>query len=122
MVRVRLTNFFHGDRTLEIEAVVDERVGRMIISRAVAKTLDCGLVARRPFLSRSGSVRPMDAVGPIRLEALGRDMTCDAVVDDDCPSAVIGLVALGGLDLVVDPGTGDAVVNPAHPDGPVYEI
>ncbi len=39
----------------------------------------------------------------VRLEILGRDMTCDALVLPEGTQALIGQIPLEALDLIVDP-------------------
>jgi hypothetical protein len=58
----------------------------------------------------------------VRLEILGRDMTCDALVEPAGTTALIGQIPLEGLDLVVDPKSREVTVNPASPDSPLMDL
>jgi predicted aspartyl protease len=58
----------------------------------------------------------------VRIEILGREMTCDALVHPEGTTPLIGQIPLEGLDLVVDPKNQGVMPNPANPDAPVLDI
>ncbi|MBI4703536.1 MAG: hypothetical protein HY744_20690, partial [Deltaproteobacteria bacterium] len=57
-----------------------------------------------------------------RLEILGRETTCDALVLPEGATALVGQIPLEALDLVVDPKSREVTVNPASPDAPLFEL
>ena len=57
-----------------------------------------------------------------RVAIFGREMTCDALVEAEGTTPLIGQIPLEGLDLVVDPKTRDVHVNPVSPDVPLMEL
>jgi predicted aspartyl protease len=61
-------------------------------------------------------------VGGLLIEILGREMTCDALVLPRSATPLIGQIPLEGLDLIVDPKTREARVNPASPDMPLLDL
>jgi hypothetical protein len=67
-------------------------------------------------------VRELPVVTDLRVEILGRDMACDAVVTPAGSTPLIGQIPLEALDLIVNPASREVMTNPAHPDGPVLEL
>ena len=66
-----------------------------------------------------GRSLPVDYVGLLWIELLGRGMSGDAIVLPRGATPLLGAVQLEELDLVVVPSTREVITNPAHPDGPV---
>ena len=69
-----------------------------------------------------GRVIPIDYVGPLWIEVLGRGMSSDAIVLPRGTTPLLGAVQLEMLDLVVVPSSGEVITNPAHPDGPIVPL
>jgi hypothetical protein len=49
-------------------------------------------------------------------------MVCDALVAPAGSTVLIGQLQLERLDLIVDPGSREVRVNPAHPDGLLHAM
>ncbi|MBI4917378.1 MAG: clan AA aspartic protease [Acidobacteria bacterium] len=134
MTKVKLTNQTDWDlaragrldpaqvRTVEVEALVDTGATMLALPADVCRTL--GLVEEgvRNVRYADGRRRSVPWVGGVRVGILGRDMTCDALVQAEGTTPLIGQIPLEGLDLVVDPKSQDVSVNPASPDAPLMEL
>ena len=109
-------------RTVEIEGLVDAGATMLVLPADVVEKL--GLVAEgyRTVKDANGQHTKVPRVMGVRVEILGRDMTCDALVDRAGTTALIGQILLTGLDLVVDPKSRDVTVNPASPDSPLMDL
>lgn len=109
-------------RTVEVEALVDTGATMLALPADVCRTL--GLVEEgvRNVRYADGRRRSVPWVGGVRVGILGRDMTCDALVQAEGTTPLIGQIPLEGLDLVVDPKSQDVSVNPASPDVPLMEL
>jgi clan AA aspartic protease len=103
-------------RHASIEAMVDTGAMLMAIPEDVALALDLPLLEIRPVILADGTRRPIPKAGGMRIEILGRQMTCDAFVTPAGTTPLIGQIPLEGLDLIVDPGTREVRV--ASEDGP----
>jgi clan AA aspartic protease len=134
MTKVRLTNSVDvsnaGDgrissdqiRTVEVEALVDTGATTLIIPADVVQTLGVKEMYRVEVRLADGSLRSVPIVGDLRLEILGREMVCDAVVMPEGSTPLVGQIPLERLDLVVHPSSRELHANPLHPDGPVLDV
>jgi clan AA aspartic protease len=134
MAKIKLTNNTdlsnaHGGlieggavRTVEIEGLVDTGATMLVLPLDVVERL--GLVPEgfRTVKYANGQLAKVPRVTGVRIEILGRDMTCDALVEASGTLALIGQIPLEGLDLVVDPKSRDVTVNPLSPDSPLMDL
>ena len=63
------------------------------------------MIEIRTVTLADGTAAQIPKVGGMRIEILGRQMTCDAFVTPAGTTPLIGQIPLEGLDLIVDPGT-----------------
>ena len=103
-------------RKMTIEALVDTGAMIMAIPEDVATALGLPLIDVRTVALADGTNRRVPKVGGMRIEILGRQMTCDALVIPTGTTPLIGQIPLEGLDLIVDPGTREVRVY--SEDGP----
>jgi hypothetical protein len=94
----------------------------MAIPLDLAETLGAPVVRHATVRVADGRVLPVDYVGPLWIEVLGRSMTGDAIVLPCETTPLLGAVQLEMMDLVVVPSTGEVTTNPAHPDGPIVPM
>ena len=93
-------------RMATLEAIVDTRAMMMVaIPEDVARALGLRLLEIRTVVLADGTRRRIPRVGGMRIEILGRQMTCDAFVTPTGTTPIIGHIPLAALDLVVDPAT-----------------
>ena len=77
---------------------------------------------RRKVRYADGRIADVRWVSGLRIDILGREMTCDALVEGARTTALIGQIPLEGLDLIVDPKSRAVRVNPASPDAPLLDL
>ncbi len=109
-------------RRLEIEALVDTGATRLVLPADVVAFLGLPQIDRWAVRLADGTVRKIPVVGDIKIDLLGRWMHCDALVTPAGTTPLIGQIPLEGLDLVVKPGSKEIIANPAHPDGPIFDL
>jgi len=107
-------------RRTTLDAMVDTGAVMMAIPEDVALALDLPLLEIRTVTLADGTKRQMPKVGGMRIEILGRQMTCDAFVTPVGTMPLIGQIPLEGLDLIVDPGTREVRVR--LESGPDYNL
>jgi len=134
VTRIRLTNHTDLDnleagripaaavRTVELDALVDTGATELAIPREAAVRLGLRHAGTRRARLADGTVVEFARVNGVRLEILGRDTTCDALVLPEGATALLGQVPLESLDLVVDPRSREVSVNPASPDEPLVDL
>jgi len=109
-------------RSEEIEGLVDTGATMLVLPADVVERLGLDIDGYRTVKYANGSTAKVPRVTGVRLEILGRDMTCDALVEPAGTTALIGQIPLEGLDLVVDPKSREVTVNPASPDSPLMDL
>ena len=109
-------------RTAEIEALVDTGATELAIPADAARALGLREAGTRLARLADGRVVALPRVMGVRLEILGRDMTCDALVLPEGPTALVGQIPLEALDLIVDPRSRELRVNPASPAAPLLDL
>ena len=107
-------------RRTTVEAMVDTGAVNMAIPEEVARALGLQVIEIRTVTLADGTKRQMPKVGGMRIEILGRQMTCDAFVTPTGTTPLIGQIPLEGLDLIVDPGTRQVRVR--LESGPEYNL
>src|SRR5262249_42579549 len=109
-------------KTIQIEALVDTGATMLLLPADVVAEL--GLVHERMRNVRyaDGRIEQIPWVGGVRLEVLGREMVCDALVAPAGTTALLGQIQLEELDLIVDSKSRELRVNPASPDAPLLDL
>jgi clan AA aspartic protease len=107
-------------RQATVMAMVDTGAVNMAIPEDVARALGLQMIELRTVTLADGSKRQMPKVDGMRIEIIGRQMTCDAFVTPTGTTPLIGQIPLEGLDLIVDPGTRE--VRGRLDSGPEYDL
>jgi clan AA aspartic protease len=102
-------------RKVTVDALVDTGAVTMVIPEDVAQMLGLSVIQVHTVTLADGSKRDLPTVG-LRIEILGRQMTCTAYVTPAGTTPLIGQIPLEYLDLVVDPNTREVRV--FSEDGP----
>jgi len=116
-VEITLNNMFLG-KTVEVSALVDTGAFLMGITPSIATELGFDLeeMSTRMFTLADGSSAPRPVV-PLEVKWQDRRTTCDAsVMGDKC---VMGVLALEGMGLIVDPVQQRLIPNPSLKGGPL---
>ena len=134
MTKVKLTNDHEAQlaaagsldpvrvRSVTVDALVDTGATMLTIPAEACRALGLPHRGTRRVRYADGRIREVPWVGGILLEILGRQMTCDALVESERTVPLIGQIPLEGLDLVVNPKTGDLMPDPASPDAPLLDL
>jgi clan AA aspartic protease len=110
-------------RGMTVDGVVDTGATMLVLPAEVCRRLGLSHERqRRKVRYADGRVAQVPWVSGVRIEILGRQMTCDALVEGGRPTALVGQIPLEGLDLIVDPKSREARVNPASPDAPLLDL
>jgi len=109
-------------RTVEVEALVDTGATMLVLPADLVARLGLVSEGHRSVKYADGRIAKVPRVTGVRVEILGRDMTCDALVEAAGTTPLIGQIPLEGLDLVVDPKSREVSVNPASPDMPLMDL
>src|SRR5437773_1036579 len=104
MIKVKLTNDndrengirgiirLENVREVEIEALVDTGATMLVLPGPVVERLGLPVRGHHNVRYANGHSARVARVGGIRFEVLGRDMTCDALVEPDGKLALIGQI------------------------------
>jgi clan AA aspartic protease len=134
MAQVKLTNIFDLQnarqgliekdqvRSLEIETLVDTGATMLFLPADVVARLGLPYERMRKVRYADGSIAEVPWIGGVRLEVLGREMVCDALVGPEGATPLLGQLQLEELDLIVDPKSRELRVNPASPDAPLLDL
>jgi clan AA aspartic protease len=109
-------------RTIEVAALVDTGATTLVLPADVCRKLGLTEVDRRRVRYADGRVGRVPRVTDLRIEILGRDMVCEALVEAEGTTPLIGQIPLEALDLVVNPKTGDLMPDPESPDAPLLDL
>ena len=109
-------------RTLELDALVDTGATELAVPLEATRALGLQFEGHREVREAATRTVRLPRVTGVRLEILGRDMTCDALVLPDGTMPLLGQIALEGLDLIVDPQRREVRVNPRSPDVPMVDL
>lgn len=107
-------------RKVSIEGLVDTGATTLVIPEEVATALGLSVIGLRPATLADGTKRTLSVMGALRIEILGRQMICDALVTPAGTVPLIGQIPLEELDLIVDPASREARVRSA--EGPVLSL
>lgn len=109
-------------RELELEALVDTGATSLVLPADVVAALGVREVGRRKVRYADGRVEEIPWVGSLQIEILGRAMHGEALVVAAGAMPLVGQIPLENLDLIVDPKSREARVNPASPDAPLLDL
>jgi len=109
-------------RTLVSEGLVDTGAVTLALPEELVEALGLRVTGQAMVRLADGSPRLLSVVGGLRIEILGRTASLDAFVLPEGSTPLIGQIPLERLDLLVDPRSRQAIVNPASPDFPVLDL
>jgi len=109
-------------RTATVEALVDTGATTMALPADVVAALGLSEFDRRRVRMANGAVEELPVVADLFIEILGRTCSCEVFVLPAGATPLLGQVPLELLDLVVDPKSREARVNPASPDMPLLDL
>jgi clan AA aspartic protease len=106
-------------QSMDIQAWVDTGATFMCVTEAIALQLgfDVTEVSQQTLTLTDGHQRKVSKIAPIEITFANRTYVTEAVVLGDEP--LMGVIPLEAMDLVVDSGRQQVMVNPQHPNYPV---
>lgn len=116
-----LTNTFR-QVSIDVRALVDTDAMFLCVPEAVAIQLGFDLSeASRTTVTVADSRRiSVPKIAPLKIQFKNRDYTTEAFVLGDEPR--LGVIPIEAMDCVVDPKNQELVVNPEHPNFPVFPV
>jgi clan AA aspartic protease len=120
--KIRLTNLFEPDRTVEIEALIDTGAMMLALPQDVVDKLGLRKMRETTVRYANNYSEGKSVYGVVTAEMKGRAGEFSVVAMPEGSQALVGQVLLELLDLVVDPGTRSVVPNPRSPDMPVVDM
>lgn len=109
-------------RKMEIEVLVDTGATMLVLPADVCRALGVREGGRRRVRYADGRRREVPWVTDLFSEILGRQMSCDALVEGEGTTPLIGQIPMEALSLVVNPKTADLMPDPESPDAPLLDI
>jgi clan AA aspartic protease len=112
---IRLSIFANADlEEISVSALVDSGALALGIPEHLAIQLQLKDLRQREVHLADGSRKMARYVGPIKIEAMGRDCVVAAVVMGD--QVLLGAIPMRAMDVVVHPRTERLVPNPESPN------
>lgn len=129
IVKVRMWNVLDEDRIRsreiaphEEECLIDAGAVSVVIPPRIVERLKLRLSGKTKVTYANMTSAVRDTAIDLRLEVMGRDTLCRAIVEPDRDQVLIGQIALEDWDLMVDCCKGTLVPRPESPDMPMHEI
>lgn len=120
--KVRFTNSFDPERSVEVEAVVDSGATMVVLPKSLVKMLGLKKVEDVKVKYADGSVKEKEVYGVVRVELMGRVGNFDVLAEDEGAQPLIGQIVLERLDLIIEPSTRRLTPNPRSPEMPMIEV
>ena len=120
--RVKLTNLFNPNKSVEVEAVVDTGATMVVLPKDIVEALELRKVREVKVRYANNKVETKPIYGVVTIELKGRSANLDVLVEEKGSQPLIGQVLLELLDLVIEPKTRKLIPNPASPEMPMMEI
>jgi clan AA aspartic protease len=120
--KVRFTNSFDPERSVEVEAVVDSGATMVVLPKSLVKMLGLKKVEDVKVKYADGSVKEKEVYGVVRVELMGRVGNFDVLAEEEGAQPLIGQIVLERLDLIIEPSTRRLTPNPRSPEMPMIEV
>lgn len=129
IVDAKMWNFLDEDKIkngealpVEVSAQIDNGATGVVLPEKLARELNLKKNGRTKVKYANESIEEKDVVIGLRIGIMGREITCDAIVEPKRTTPLIGQIILEGLDLWIDSKNGKLIPNPESPDAPMMEI
>jgi clan AA aspartic protease len=114
---LRLANFARDDlEEIDALALVDTGALELCIPQHFANQLRLKLIGEREVTLADGTRQVVPYVGPVRIEAFGRQTVQSAIVVGD--EVLLGAIPIEAMDLVIHPAALEIAPNPDSPNIP----
>ena len=118
---LKLTNLF-SKKSMDVRAMVDTGAMFLCIPEETAAQLgfDSAEVETVRITVPDGRSLKVPKVAPVKIEFANRSYVTEAFVIGNEP--LLGVVPIEAMDLIIDPMSQQLLVNPAHPNYPVFPV
>jgi clan AA aspartic protease len=106
---------------LEVEVIVDTGATQVLLPADLVKRLRLKPSGKTRVKYADGRIEEKEVAFGLRIELLGRNTECRAIIEKEGVKPLIGQIVLEDTDLLVDCKTGKLIPNPASPDMPLLE-
>lgn len=109
-------------RKMEVTMLVDSGAYMMSINERIKEALELPYIRTERVRMASGSVEEYEVVGPVDVRFANRQATCNCFVLPGDSEPLLGAIPMEELDVVIRPKDRELVVNPADPEGPIFNM
>jgi len=103
-------------RRIKVTVLVDTGSYELCINENIQSYLNLPLIEKRTVQLADGRWLRCGVVGPIEVRFANRSAICGAyLLPGDC-EPLLGVVPMESMDVLVDPGRQELIVNPDYPD------
>lgn len=99
-------------RHVQVTAQVNPKSTTLVISRALARSLDLRQTDQIKLERADGQVHSADVVGPVEVRFQNRRTSVNAAVLETETDVILGTIPMYGIDVMVDPEQARLIVNP----------
>ena len=111
-----------GIKRMSVTALVDSGAFMLVINEQIKQQLDLPVLEEQTVRLADESEVKAEIVGPVEIRFENRATTVRAVMLAGSTEPLLGVIAMEGMDVVVDPKRQRLVVNPASPDIPMTYV
>jgi clan AA aspartic protease len=109
-------------RRMHVNVMVDSGAYMLAINENIQSYLNLRYLETRTIQVAHGRIVELDVVGPVDVRFGNRKATCNAfVLPGDC-EPLLGAIPMEEMDVIIHPKRQELIINPEHPDGPVYRM
>jgi len=122
MEKVRVTNLFDPEKSVEVEAVVDIGATMLVLPENIVEELNLRKMreAKVRYANNKAEIKPV--YGVVTVEICGRGGEFNVLGEREGAQPLVGQTILEQLDLIVDPSGRRVIPDPGSPDMPVVEV
>jgi clan AA aspartic protease len=109
-------------KRMRITALVDSGAFMLVINEQIKRQLDLPLLEEQTVRLADESEVKAEIVGPVEIRFENRATTVRAVMLPGSTEPLLGVIAMEGMDVVIDPKHQRLIVNPESPDIPMTYV
>ena len=122
MEKVRVTNLFEPEKSVEVEAVIDTGVTMLVLPQDIINELNLRRMREVRVRYANNKTEVKAIYGIVTVEMCGRAGEFNVLAEPEGAQPLVGQIILEQLDLIVDPNTKKVTPNPRSPEMPMVEI
>lgn len=129
IVNVKMWNFLDEDKVrsgeilpIEVCAQIDNGATGVVMPQKLAEELNLKRNGTTKVKYANERIEEKEVVLGLRIEIMGRNTECTAIIEPKRTRPLIGQIVLEALDLWIDSKNGKLIPNPESPDAPLIEI